>query len=162
MACADMAFEQKFLSALTDRKLRYTVSEGRLTLTDDKEIRLEFTKSDNENGLAGQGCFMRLDQNRKEKAMRGKFSAAAAAFFYSSGDFCLRWRLLQGQRHDHRQNLLHPPTRRGKGRRRQIKGCQYRQHGDASKLRGDPDKQRGVQGQHQEGKIRNSSIREIS
>jgi heat shock protein HslJ/uncharacterized membrane protein len=46
MACPNMAFEQDFLTALTGKKLTYTIGEGNLLLTDGEDIVMEFKKTD--------------------------------------------------------------------------------------------------------------------
>ncbi|MFZ0611554.1 MAG: META domain-containing protein [Desulfobacterales bacterium] len=46
VACPAMAFEQELLSVLADKTLRYTFNEGRLILTDDKNLTLVFKKTD--------------------------------------------------------------------------------------------------------------------
>lgn len=46
MACPNMAFEQEFLSAITDKTLRYTINKGRLVLIDGNGMVMEFKKTD--------------------------------------------------------------------------------------------------------------------
>jgi heat shock protein HslJ/uncharacterized membrane protein len=46
MACPDMAFEQDFLKAITRNTLNYALDKGRLILTDDEGMQLEFKKTD--------------------------------------------------------------------------------------------------------------------
>lgn len=46
MACPDMTFEQEFLSAISNKKLQYTIDNGRLTLTDDDGMVMAFKKTD--------------------------------------------------------------------------------------------------------------------
>ena len=46
MACSNMAVEREYLSMITDKTLRYAIDDGRLVLTDDKDITLAFYKTD--------------------------------------------------------------------------------------------------------------------
>jgi hypothetical protein len=46
MAFPNMAFEQEFLAAITDKTFRYAVDAGRLTLTGDNGVVLELRKTD--------------------------------------------------------------------------------------------------------------------
>jgi heat shock protein HslJ len=46
MACPDMAFEQEFLAAITDKTFHYAIDAGRLTLTGDNGIVMELRKTD--------------------------------------------------------------------------------------------------------------------
>jgi heat shock protein HslJ/uncharacterized membrane protein len=46
MACPNMAVEREYLSMITDKTLRYAIDEGRLVLTDDKDITLAFYNTD--------------------------------------------------------------------------------------------------------------------
>jgi heat shock protein HslJ/uncharacterized membrane protein len=46
MACPDMAFEQDFLKAIARNTLNYALDKGRLILTDDEGMQLEFKKTD--------------------------------------------------------------------------------------------------------------------
>jgi heat shock protein HslJ len=41
-----MAFEQDFLKAITRNTLNYALDKGRLILTDDEGMQLEFKKTD--------------------------------------------------------------------------------------------------------------------
>lgn len=46
MACPDMAFEHELLTAITDKKVRYSIIDGRLILTDDSGNLMKFKKID--------------------------------------------------------------------------------------------------------------------
>ena len=46
MACPDMAFEQEFIAAITDKTFHYAIDAGRLKLTDDNGIVMKLRKTD--------------------------------------------------------------------------------------------------------------------
>ena len=46
MTCPNMGVEHDLLSMITDKTLRCTINDGRLVVTDDKEIALTFDKTD--------------------------------------------------------------------------------------------------------------------
>jgi len=46
MACPNMAFEQEFLAAMTNKSFQYSIDAGRLMLTDDNGMVMELRKTD--------------------------------------------------------------------------------------------------------------------
>ena len=46
MACPNMAFERDFLKAITRNTLNYALDKGKLILTNDEGVQLEFKKTD--------------------------------------------------------------------------------------------------------------------
>jgi hypothetical protein len=46
MACPNMAFEQEFLSAITNKSFQYSIDAGRLMLTGDNGMVMELRKAD--------------------------------------------------------------------------------------------------------------------